>query len=137
LGYYEEFPMKKNKVLIVEDDEIIQQVLEWRLHSLGYSVSGRAATAADALTSVKKRMPDAVLMNVHLKGDIDGIDAARMLKNMYEIPVIFVTSSSENKDLERAKKTHPDGYIVKPFNDTDLRVALTLAIPDPVKKTCR
>jgi CheY-like chemotaxis protein len=136
VAFSRDAPAKK-KVLIVEDDRIIQQILAWRLDSLGYSVSGKAASAADALFSVKEKMPDAILMDVHLSGTMDGIETAMMLKKMYNLPIIFLTSPTETVDLNRVKKAHPDGYIVRPFNDTDLRVALALAIPDTPDNTAR
>ena len=116
------------KVLIVEDDEIIQDVLEWRLDTLGYSVCGKAATAEDAVTLAGEKKPDIVLMDIQLKGLIDGIQAAETIKRMYKLPVIFLTASSKDEDLERVKKVHPDGFIVKPFNDTDIRVAMKFAL---------
>jgi len=125
----------RTRVLIVEDDRIIRQVLAWRLDSLGYSVCGKAGTAADALVSVKEKMPDAVLMDVHLSGTMHGIETALMLKKMYNLPVIFLTKPTESVDLNRVKRVHPDGFITSPFNDTDLRVALTLAIPDSIHDT--
>ncbi len=118
----------------MEEDGIIRQVLAWRIDSLGYNVCGTAATAADALIRVKEKMPDAVLMDVHLGSTMDGIETAMMLKKMYNLPVILFTSPEETVDLTRVKKVHPDGYITTPFNDTDLRVALTLAIPDTPDK---
>jgi CheY-like chemotaxis protein len=115
-------------VLIVEDDEIIQHVLEWRLRSLGYSVCGKAATAEDAIRLADEKKPDLVLMDIDLKGYTDGIDAALAIKKKYQLPVVFITASSRDEDLERAKRVPPDGFIVKPFNDDDIRVALKLAL---------
>jgi len=122
--------MTKN-VLVVEDDEIIQQVLEWRLNSLGYTVCAKAATAEDAITCAREKKPDVVLMDISLKGQTDGIEAAAAIKKLFQLPVIFLTASSREEDLERAKMVEPDGFIVKPFNDTDIRVALKLALADP------
>jgi CheY-like chemotaxis protein len=103
-------------------------VLEWRLRSLGYSVCGKAATAEDAIRLAGEKKPDVVLMDIRLKGLIDGIEAAKAIKNMNKVPVIILTASSKNVDLERAKKVSTDGFIVKPFNDDDIRVALKLAL---------
>ena len=119
--------MSKN-VLIVEDDEIIQKILEWRVNLLGYSVCGKATTSDEAIACVREKKPDVVLMDIDLKGYIDGIDAAVAIKKMHQIPVIFLTASSTEKELERAKMVPADGFIVKPFNDTDLKVALTFAL---------
>ncbi|HZK31092.1 MAG TPA: response regulator [Methanoregula sp.] len=121
--------MGKN-VLVVEDDAIIQQVLEWRLNTLGYTVCGKAATSDEAITCVREKKPDAVLMDIDLGGLVDGIDTAVAIKKMHKVPVIFLTASSTQADIDRAKMVPADGFILKPFNDTDIRVALTLAIPD-------
>jgi CheY-like chemotaxis protein len=117
-------------VLVVEDDALIRQVLEWRLNTLGYFVCGEAATSDDAITCAREKKPDAVLMDIDLGGLVDGIDTAVAIKKMRNVPVIFLIASSDQADLDRAKKVPADGFIVKPFNDTDIRVALTLAIPD-------
>ena len=116
------------KILIVEDDDLIQRVIAWRLTSLGYAVCGKAATAEDAFSLVKETAPDAIIMDIHLAGRLDGIDAALAIKKMYDLPVIFLSAHSTDKELERAKSVPPSGYILKPFNDTDLRVALELAL---------
>jgi CheY-like chemotaxis protein len=118
------------RVLVVEDDAIIQQVLEWRLNTLGYSVCGKAASSKDAITCAREKRPDAILMDIDQGGLVDGIDTAMAIKKMHKVPVIFLTALSAQADIDCAKKVPVDGYIVKPFNDTDIRVALTLAIPD-------
>jgi CheY-like chemotaxis protein len=120
--------MGKN-VLVVEDDTIIQQVLEWRLNSLGYSVCAKASNSEDAITCVRDKKPDAILMDIDLGGLVDGIDTAVAIKKLHKVPVIFLTASSSQENLDRAKMVPAAGFIVKPFNDTDIRVALTLAIP--------
>ncbi|MGD0080498.1 MAG: response regulator [Methanoregula sp.] len=120
--------MAGESVLIVEDDDIIARVEEWRLKNLGYEVSGRARTGAEAMELVGKSKPDLVLMDINLKGDIDGIETAKLIKKGFNIPVIYVTSHSDGPTLERAKATRPDGFINKPFDDKDLRVAIELAM---------
>lgn len=120
--------MSEVSVLIVEDDKIIAQIADWRLTNLGYRVCGRAATGAEAMELVGKHKPDIVLMDINIKGDIDGIETAKMIKKDFSIPVVYVTSHSEGPTLERAKETKPDGFILKPFEDDDLRVAIELAL---------
>jgi CheY-like chemotaxis protein len=115
-------------VLLVEDDNIIAKVAEWRLKNLGYSLCGRATTGAEAMELVVKNKPDIVLMDINIKGEIDGIETARMIKKGFNIPVVYVTSHSDGPTLERAKETKPDGFIMKPFEDNDLRVAIELAL---------
>ncbi|OPY38247.1 MAG: two-component response regulator [Methanoregula sp. PtaU1.Bin051] len=120
--------MSEIRVLLVEDDNIIAKVAEWRLKNLGYMTCGRAMTGAEAMELVVKEKPDVVLMDINLQGGVDGIETAKMIKKGFNIPVIYVTSHSDGPTLERAKATHPDGFIRKPFEDEDLRVAIELAL---------
>lgn len=115
-------------ILLVEDDDIIARVEDWRLKNLGYTVCGRATTGAEAMELVVNKKPDLVLMDINIKGNIDGIETAKMIKKGFNIPVIYVTSHSDGTTLERAKETKPDGFIIKPFDDNDLRVAIELAL---------
>lgn len=127
-NYLDDDTMVEKSILIVEDDDIIARVADWRLKNLGYSVCGRASTSAEAMDLVANQMPDLVLMDINIKGDTDGIDTAKMIKKSYNIPVVFVTSHSDGITLERAKASNPDGFILKPFEDNDLRVAIELAM---------
>lgn len=115
-------------VLIVEDDDILARVEDWRLKNLGYMVSGRAATGSEAMEVVMNRRPDIVLMDINIRGNIDGIETAQMIKKGYDIPVVYMSSHPDDATVERAKATRPDGFIVKPFHDADLRVAIQLAL---------
>jgi CheY-like chemotaxis protein len=117
------------EILIVEDNIIIQQVIELCLISLGYAVCGKVASGEAAIDFVKKKKPDAVLMDITLDGTTDGIDAAIAMKKSGPIPVIFLTSSDRAEDLERAKKIPADGFISKPFRENDIYAALKSAIP--------
>jgi two-component system, response regulator PdtaR len=120
--------MAGEKILLVEDDDVIAKVADWRLKNLGYTVCGRATSGAEAMELVVNARPDLVLMDINIKGDVDGIETAKMIKDGFKIPVVYVTSHSDGPTLERAKATHPDGFIVKPFDDKDLRVAIQLAL---------
>ncbi|HNX18228.1 MAG TPA: response regulator [Methanoregula sp.] len=120
--------MSDKAILLVEDDDVIAKIAEWRLNNLGYRICGRAISGAEAMEMVIKTKPDLVLMDINIKGDIDGIETARMIKKGFNIPVIFVTSHSDGQTLERARETKPDGFIVKPFDDNDLRVAIGLVL---------
>lgn len=120
--------MTGKKILLVEDDDIIARVAEWRLNSLGYDFCGRATSSIEAMKLVAECRPDLVLMDINIKGNVDGIDTAKMIKENYHIPVVFVTSHSDGVTLERAKATNPNGFIIKPFDDNDLRVAIELAM---------
>jgi two-component system, response regulator PdtaR len=120
--------MSTGCILLVEDDDIIAKVTEWRLKNLGYTICGRATTGAQAMELVVQNKPDLVLMDINIQGDVDGISTAMMIKKGFNIPVVYLTSHSEGPVLERAKETKPDGFIIKPFDDNDLRVAIELAL---------
>ncbi len=120
--------MSKTSIFIVEDDDIITKVIDWRLNNLGYSVCGKASTGADALNFLKTETPDIILMDINIKGGMDGIETAKKIKELYLIPFVYITSHSDGPTIERAMETKPDGFIIKPFDDNDLRVAIELAL---------
>ena len=120
--------MAKAKVLIVEDDVIVAMDIESRLKNLGYSVSGIANYAEKAIEKVEELDPDLVLMDIVLKGEMDGIEAAEIIRSRFEIPVVFLTAYADEKRFERAKLTIPFGYILKPFQDRDLKITIEMAL---------
>lgn len=120
--------MKAARILVVEDEAIVAMVIKKRLVNLGYSVSGVAATGKDAITKVEGTFPDLVLMDIMLKGDMDGIEAADEIRKRFSIPVVYLTAHSDEKTLERAKQTEPYGYILKPFTEKDLSTNIEIAI---------
>ena len=120
--------MSKGTILLVEDDNIIAKVISWRLEKLGYSLCGRASSCAEAMDLLRQNVPDLILMDINLKGETDGIETAKMIKKRIHIPVIYLTSHSDDETLARAKETYPEGFITKPFNDNDLKVAIELAL---------
>jgi CheY-like chemotaxis protein len=120
--------MANPKVLIVEDDNVILSIEKWRLSNLGYEVCGSAGTGAEAMECMANMQPDIVLMDISLKGAMDGIETAGQIKKNFNIPVIFVSSHTDEEILSRAKAVNPDGFIKKPFDDDDLRVAIELGL---------
>lgn len=116
------------KILVVEDDSIIALTIQGRLKQFGYEVVGRASTGEDAIKKVKELQPDLVLMDIHIKGPIDGIQTAETVYGFYNVPVVYLTAYSDEKTLERAQKTSPFGYVVKPFNDETLRTTIKMAL---------
>jgi len=120
--------MTQTKVFFVEDDEIFSKVIEWRLDTLGYTICGSATTGVEAIALIKEKKPDIVLLDIELKGHMDGIDVAEFLTLETKIPFIYLTSHTEDEILQRAINTKPKGYIKKPFSDDDLRVAIELAL---------
>ena len=120
--------MAAPKVLVVEDDSVILSIEKWRLSKLGFDVCGSAGTGAEAIECVANMQPDIVLMDIGLNGEMDGIEAAGQIKKNSTIPVIFVTAHTEGEILSRAKAVNPDGFIKKPFDDDDLRIAIELGL---------
>ena len=120
--------MEKAQILIVEDDGIIAMDLESRMKQLGYSVSGIANYAEKATETVEELNPDLVLMDIVLKGEMDGIEAAEIIRSRFDIPVIFLTAHADKERLERAKLTYPFGFILKPFQDRDLKITIEMAL---------
>ncbi|WAI02443.1 response regulator [Methanogenium organophilum] len=120
--------MEKNlRVLVVEDDAIIGMDIEHRVKKLGYEVCGVADTAAEALEIASSKKPDIALMDIRLRGEVDGIEAARMLRDQLSVPVIFITAYSDMKMRSRALDIDPLGYIVKPLREVELRKTLEAA----------
>jgi two-component system, response regulator PdtaR len=120
--------MANPKVLIVEDDNVILSIEKWRLSNLGYDICGSAGTGAEAMECAAYMRPDIVLMDITLKGEMDGIETASRIKKNFDIPVIFVSSHTDEEIISRAKAVNPDGFIKKPFNDDDLRIAIELGL---------
>jgi CheY-like chemotaxis protein len=120
--------MKKGNILVVEDDIIIGSLIKNRLEKLGYTVYGIVSTGEEAVTRVAEQMPDLVLMDIHLNGEMDGITATRIIHEQHTLPVVYLTSYSDEKTLERAKMTGPAGYIIKPFTDDVLRTTIEIAM---------
>ncbi|WP_332774499.1 sensor histidine kinase [Polaromonas sp.] len=119
--------LRKIRVLVVEDEIVVSEDLQQRLVGLGFEVTGAADTAADAMRLAASSRPDVALMDIMLHGRPEGIDAAEHLRGELDIPVIYLTAHSDSATLQRAKLTDPAGYIVKPFDDAQLRVAIELA----------
>lgn len=115
-------------ILIVEDETIVANDIKETLISLGYGVAGTAKYAESALEKISETQPDLVLMDIHLAGPMDGIEAAGFIHARYGIPVIFLTAYADNALLERAKLTEPYGYIIKPCDERELHSAIEMAI---------
>ncbi|NPE31107.1 response regulator [Methanococcoides sp. SA1] len=120
--------MKNTRILVVEDEAIVAMVIKKRLMGLGYVVSGIAATGTDAINKVEGTFPDLVLMDIMLKGEMDGIEVADEIRKRFSIPVVYLTAHSDEKTLERAKLTEPYGYLLKPFTEKDLSTNIEIAI---------
>ena len=120
--------MSKEKILIVEDEGIVILHIRKALENLGYVVAGIASHGDDAIVKATEIRPDLVLMDIVLKGAVDGIDAAGKIQAILNIPVIYLTAHADENTLQRAKVTEAFGYIVKPFRERDLQIAIEFAL---------
>jgi PAS domain S-box-containing protein len=118
----------ERRILLVEDEALIAMDLERRLERLGYSVTSIAKTADEAVRLAASHMPDLILMDIHLSGKRDGIEAAEEIRKILDIPVVFLTAHNDNDTVERARATGPFGYITKPFDKANLRIHIEIAI---------
>jgi two-component system cell cycle sensor histidine kinase/response regulator CckA len=118
----------KAQILIVEDDAITATDIESQLKKLGYGVTAVVAYGEEAIKKVKENTPDLVLMDIALKGEIDGIEAAKEIRTNFDIPFIFLTLHADKKRLERAKLANPYGFIIKPFKYEDLNITIEMAL---------
>lgn len=116
------------QILIVEDERVIARDVHACLENLGYSVVAIATTAAEAIEKAAEMRPDLILMDIRLKGDMDGIQAAEQIWNSFQIPFIYATGYSDKPTLERARATAPFGYILKPIEERELFVAIETAL---------
>ncbi len=118
----------KLRILVVEDDTSVATVLEARLETFGYRVCGKAKTGARAIGRALSKKPDIILMDILLEGELNGIEAAEEINKKMDVPIIYVTCLSGNSILDRAIKTNPYGYIVKPYDNAILRSTIEIAV---------
>ena len=120
--------MKKSRILIVEDERLIAEDIKNTLERIGYNTTVTSAFGVDAFKLVKKKRPDLVLMDIVLKGKMNGIEAAKQIHSQYEIPVVYLTAYADNKTIELAKKTEPFGYIIKPIEQRELHSIIEITL---------
>ena len=119
---------KGSRILVVEDEMVISIEIATTLKRLGYEVAGQAITGADAVRMAGEVDPDLILMDIRLKGEMDGIEAASYIKELSDHPIIFLTAHSDEATLERAIAISPSGYLIKPFKDRELYSSIELAL---------
>lgn len=120
--------MPKISVLVVEDEIIVSKDLEQSLIRLGYEVVGTASTGLKAIELANEKEPDIILMDIMLKGEMNGIETADIIGKSLNIPYIYLTAYAEDYTLEKAKQTEPYGYIIKPFKEIDIKTAIEMAV---------
>ena len=115
-------------ILVVEDERIVALDLEDRLAQLGYTVVANVGSGQRAVEAALARRPDLVLMDIKLAGEMDGIEAARRIRERLDVPIVYMTAFGDEATLARAQITEPYGYIVKPFHERELRVTIEVAL---------
>jgi two-component system cell cycle sensor histidine kinase/response regulator CckA len=120
--------MTRPEILIVEDEAVVRMDIEEKLKSMGYQVSGYATSGEGATRKVEQLNPDLVLMDIEIEGQLNGIEAANLIKSQFDIPVVFVTAHVDEKTIERVKDSQPFGYLPKPINENGLRATIEMAL---------
>jgi two-component system, LytTR family, response regulator LytT len=127
--------MSKTNILIVEDESIVAKDIQMSLRKLGYNVVAICSNGEDAIRTVEEQTPDLVLMDIMLKGNMSGIEAAEQVRERFSIPIIYLTAYADESTLSKAKITEPYGYIIKPFKEIDLRTSIEMALYKHQKET--
>jgi DNA-binding LytR/AlgR family response regulator len=120
--------MSKTNILVVEDESIVSKDIQQSLNKMGYNVVGSASTGIKALDLARSECPDIVLMDIMLKGEMNGVETAELIRKEFSIPVVFLTAYADESTLAKAKITEPYGYIIKPFKEIDLHTSIEMAI---------
>lgn len=120
--------MGKIKILVVEDESIVAKDIQGSLKKLGYLVPTTVSSGEKAIEEIEENRPDLVLMDIMLKGQMTGIEAANIIKERFGVPVIFLTAYADDNTLSKAKISEPYGYIIKPFKEKELQTTIEMAI---------
>jgi len=116
------------KILIVEDEMLIGANISLQLTTLGYEVIGIVPRSEEAISCVQQECPDIILMDINLKGDIDGVETAKLILKDHKVAIIYLTANADEDNFNRAKNTHPYAFISKPFKKLDLQRAIELTV---------
>lgn len=115
-------------ILIVEDEMLIGANISLQLQQLGYDVIGLVPRGDEALELISRQQPDIILLDINLKGELDGIETALIMQKKHDIPIIYLTANVDQANFNRAKQTHPYAYISKPYKKLDLQRAIELTV---------
>nr|MBI1229479.1 response regulator [Cytophagales bacterium] len=116
------------RILIVEDDMVIAANISLQLTKLGYEVTGIESRGEEAIHHAKENLPDIILMDINLKGQLDGVEAAKIIKTFSDIPLIYLTGNSDEASFQKARETHPFAFLSKPFNKVNLERTVALVV---------
>ena len=119
-------PLKR--IMIVEDESVIALDIIASLTKLGYDVAGVAASGDSALRKIQSSRPDLILMDIHLKGEMTGIDVSERVKSEFQIPIVYLTANADDSTFKQANQTDPYGYLLKPFEERELSIAVEIAL---------
>jgi len=119
--------MNEKQIMVVEDERIVADDIKMSLQRLGYAVCATVVSGEEAIKKAGEAHPDLVLMDIVLEGEMDGIEAAGIIRSRFDIPLVYLTAYADDKTLERAKITEPFGYILKPFEDRDVHSTIEMA----------
>ena len=125
---YRKSKTMKIKVLLVEDEVLVAEDMAGDLKNEGFEVVDIVISGEEALQSIEENPPHIILMDINIKGQIDGIETAQLINESYKIPIIYITANTSNHFISRAIKTSPHAFLSKPFNQKDLNIAIDLAI---------
>lgn len=120
--------MPKTRILIVEDDVVAASTSQKYLNKMGYTVTSVVSSGEEAIRKTGEDIPDLILMDIILNGDMDGIEAAGKIQDRFDIPVVYLTAYTDDKKLERAKITEPFGYLLKPFKERELYATIEMTL---------
>ena len=126
--------MANAKILVVEDEGIVSIDIRNMLKNLGYTIAGVAFLGEEAVQKAESTQPDLVLMDIGLKGEIDGIEAAKTIRDRFHIPVVFLTGFADENTLTKAKEADPSGFITKPIKEEELTATIKQALSSNSKK---
>ncbi|MFT6519072.1 MAG: CheY-like chemotaxis protein, partial [Candidatus Azotimanducaceae bacterium] len=120
--------MPPKTLLLVEDEVLVARDITARLTRMGYEVIGSATRGLEAVEKALSLRPDLILMDINLKDEMDGVEAAIRIRHQYDVPVIFCTAYSNDATLERAKVSEPYGYVLKPFDNRELNTNIEITL---------
>ena len=120
--------MSNSSIMVVEDESVVARDIQNSLLNMGYRVPAAASSGADAVARAGELRPDLVLMDIMLRGEVDGIQAANLIRSRFAIPVVYLTAFTDEETLGRAKVSDAFGYLLKPFDEKELRIAIEIAL---------
>jgi len=125
---HSEFDFPGLRALIVEDETLIAEELRERLSRLGFTIIAAVDCAAEGIDIATREHPDLVLMDIRLRGEKDGVEAAKEIRQQVDVPIVYLTAYSDRATVDRARKTDYDGYVLKPFRRDELQSTIEVAL---------